>query len=62
MLSPMKAIRQLLENKRRRGMNTRHDMIDWIGEYPFEFASLDVFTNYFSSRRIDLLSAMTPVA
>lgn len=39
---PMVAITPLLRQKRRRGMSFTHDLIDWMGGFPFEFASNDL--------------------
>lgn len=49
-LQPMTAIRPLLKDKRTRGMSARHDRIDWIGGFPYEFATLEVLRHYFSAR------------
>jgi 2-polyprenyl-6-hydroxyphenyl methylase/3-demethylubiquinone-9 3-methyltransferase len=33
--------------KSSRGMSRQHDMIDWIGGYPYEFASIDQLLMFF---------------
>lgn len=55
-LQPMTAIRPLLNyRKDRRGMNVLRDMIDWIGGFPFEFATYDVLESYMSARGFELV-------
>jgi 2-polyprenyl-6-hydroxyphenyl methylase/3-demethylubiquinone-9 3-methyltransferase len=49
-LQPMEAIRPLLSRSRERGMNASHDMADWIGGFPFEFASTPTLLSYFAAR------------
>jgi 2-polyprenyl-6-hydroxyphenyl methylase/3-demethylubiquinone-9 3-methyltransferase len=49
-LSPMKAIRPLLKGKPGRGMSTSHDILDWMGGFPFEFVKYEVIKAYIESR------------
>lgn len=49
-LQPMTAIRPLLRDKRIRGMSAKHDKIDWIGGFPYEFVTIDVLRQYFLAR------------
>jgi 2-polyprenyl-3-methyl-5-hydroxy-6-metoxy-1,4-benzoquinol methylase len=42
-----------------RGMNWWHDMIDWIGGYPFEVASPDRILDFFRSRGFESLRIKT---
>jgi len=35
-----------------RGMNFHHDVIDWLGGYPYEFATPDEIINYFGNANI----------
>lgn len=37
-----------------RGMNWYRDIIDWIGGYPYEYASVEEIVNFFSERSIFL--------
>jgi SAM-dependent methyltransferase len=37
--------------KSSRGMSRRHDMVDWIGGYPYEFASIDALLTFFDRAR-----------
>jgi 2-polyprenyl-6-hydroxyphenyl methylase/3-demethylubiquinone-9 3-methyltransferase len=36
----------------RRGMDWYHNIIDWLGGYPYEFASPDEIVNFFAKRNI----------
>jgi SAM-dependent methyltransferase len=45
-LKPSQAIRPLLRREKKRGMGLWHDMIDWIGGFPYEFASFAVLEAY----------------
>ena len=53
-LQPMTAIRPLLEYKPGRGMSIRHDIIDWMGGFPFEVAKYDVLLGYLQARGFQL--------
>ncbi|HEY1109606.1 MAG TPA: class I SAM-dependent methyltransferase [Opitutaceae bacterium] len=44
------AVKQLLFSPYRRGMSRRHDMIDWMGGFPFEVATATVLTDYMAAR------------
>ena len=54
---PMIAIASLLTDRRDRGMSARCDELDWIGGFPFEFASFEVLTSYFTSRGFTVIKA-----
>lgn len=56
-LQPMKAIRPLLDDDRERGMSARFDKVDWIGGFPYEFASFDTLEHYLSARGFSLVNA-----
>lgn len=45
-LKPMVAISPLINYRQSRGMSFSHDLIDWIGGYPFEFATYDTLVKY----------------
>ena len=49
-LRPMAAIRPLLHYRSRRGMSLRHDIVDWVGGMPYEFARFDVLVSYLKAR------------
>lgn len=36
--------------KKQRGMSWKHDLIDWLGGYPYEFASPDEIINFLGKR------------
>ena len=55
-LKPMIAIRPLIQYKKKRGMSAIHDMIDWIGGFPYEFATYEVLTSYLESRGFTLVN------
>lgn len=54
-LKPMTAIRPLLEYKKRRGMSVLHDMIDWVGGFPYEFARFEVLSTFVEVRGFELV-------
>jgi 2-polyprenyl-3-methyl-5-hydroxy-6-metoxy-1,4-benzoquinol methylase len=55
-LRPMEAIGPIIKSKRYRGMTLKHDLIDWIGGFPFEFATYEVLTKYLEVRGFKLIS------
>jgi SAM-dependent methyltransferase len=54
LLKPMIAVRPLLAYKGQRGMSIVHDLIDWIGGFPYEFATYDLLINYMKLRGYEL--------
>jgi len=54
MLKPMIAIRPFLGYQGQRGMSVMHDLIDWIGGFPYEFATYDLLIAYMKARGFDL--------
>jgi SAM-dependent methyltransferase len=54
-LRPLEAIRPLLKRNMYRGMNLSHDMLDWVGGFPYEFAKFEVLEQYMLSRGFALL-------
>lgn len=54
-LKPMVAIKPLLQRRKRRGMSFAHDLIDWIGGFPYEYARYDVVTSYMTARGFQLI-------
>lgn len=54
MLKPMQAIRPLLTYRPGRGMSARHDILDWMGGFPFEFATYEVLCSFLSARGFSL--------
>jgi 2-polyprenyl-3-methyl-5-hydroxy-6-metoxy-1,4-benzoquinol methylase len=56
-LKPMIAIAPLLSDKRGRGMSGKYDTLDWIGGFPFEFASFESLTSYCLARGFTVVNA-----
>jgi 2-polyprenyl-3-methyl-5-hydroxy-6-metoxy-1,4-benzoquinol methylase len=56
LLKPMRAIAPLLQRRRARGMSAKYDRVDWIGGFPFEFASFDVLLSYLEARGFALVN------
>ena len=56
-LKPMVAIAPLLRDESERGMSFRHDMVDWIGGFPYEFATFKTLLDYFESRGFSVITA-----
>jgi 2-polyprenyl-6-hydroxyphenyl methylase/3-demethylubiquinone-9 3-methyltransferase len=52
-LRPFRTLRQY---RGRRGMSAWHDTVDWVGGYPFEYASPEVVKIYFCSRGFSLIN------
>ena len=52
----MTAIRPLIDykNKKRRGMSVMYDLLDWVGGFPYEFASYSVLNKYMYARKFKL--------
>lgn len=46
-INPVKYIKTYKKN---RGMSWKHDLIDWLGGYPYEFALPDEIINYFGEK------------
>jgi 2-polyprenyl-6-hydroxyphenyl methylase/3-demethylubiquinone-9 3-methyltransferase len=56
MLRPRIAARSLLEYRNNnRGMTIFRDMIDWMGGFPFEFATYDLLEKYMQARGFSLI-------
>jgi 2-polyprenyl-6-hydroxyphenyl methylase/3-demethylubiquinone-9 3-methyltransferase len=47
MLKPQVAIKPLLTYANNRGMSIKHDIIDWIGGFPYEYATIDELNTFF---------------
>jgi 2-polyprenyl-3-methyl-5-hydroxy-6-metoxy-1,4-benzoquinol methylase len=56
-MQPMTAIRPLLNYKNTRGMSVMHDLIDWVGGFPFEFVRADVLEAYMNARGFVLVKS-----
>jgi 2-polyprenyl-3-methyl-5-hydroxy-6-metoxy-1,4-benzoquinol methylase len=53
-LQPMVAIAPLIRHKDRRGMSLTHDLVDWMGGFPFEFVTFEVLQSYMNARGFEL--------
>jgi len=49
-LRPMVAIAPLFGDRRERGMSAKRDRTDWIGGFPYEFATLETLVAYLQAR------------
>jgi len=47
-------LRSWTEYRRRRGMSKWHDIVDWVGGYPYEFATPDQIFDFYRSRGFTL--------
>jgi 2-polyprenyl-6-hydroxyphenyl methylase/3-demethylubiquinone-9 3-methyltransferase len=47
---PMDYVRSWTDYRRRRGMNKWHDIVDWVGGYPYEFATPDQIFDFYQAR------------
>lgn len=54
-LSPMTYVRSWTNYKTARGMNRWHDIIDWVGGYPYEYASVDRIFEFYKERGFTLV-------
>ena len=61
LLEPMVAIGPLGRARRERGMSARHDWTDWVGGFPFEFASFELLVAYFAARGFSLVNSRRTV-
>jgi 2-polyprenyl-6-hydroxyphenyl methylase/3-demethylubiquinone-9 3-methyltransferase len=52
---PMSGIRPMFRDRRVRGMQARYDRVDWIGGFPYEFATLETLQDYFVARGFRVL-------
>lgn len=58
-LQPLKYIRGYTLYYQQRGMSRWHDMVDWIGGYPFEVAKPEEVFDFFRVRGFELLRMKT---
>lgn len=47
---PLEFLREWKNYKNERGMSLWHDMVDWIGGYPYEFATPDEIFEFYKSK------------
>ena len=55
-LKPMFFLGPLLNYKTARGMSLWHDMVDWYGGFPFEFATYDRLRKYIENKGFELIN------
>jgi 2-polyprenyl-6-hydroxyphenyl methylase/3-demethylubiquinone-9 3-methyltransferase len=55
-LRPLEGIKPLLNYKKKRGMSFFHDLIDWIGGFPYEFSRFDILESYLDKRGFELVN------
>ncbi len=53
-LKPGSYVRSWTEYGNNRGMSRWHDMVDWLGGYPFEVAKPEEIFAFFSARGLEL--------
>lgn len=53
-LDPMEYVRSWSHYKSGRGMNRWHDIIDWVGGYPYEVATIDQLFDFYKARGFTL--------
>jgi 2-polyprenyl-6-hydroxyphenyl methylase/3-demethylubiquinone-9 3-methyltransferase len=56
LLRPMTAIAPLFGDRRGRGMSAKHDRVDWIGGFPYEFAALETLTSFLEARGFSIVT------
>ncbi|HUI59266.1 MAG TPA: class I SAM-dependent methyltransferase [Steroidobacteraceae bacterium] len=57
-LKPKSAVGPLFVDDRERGMSAKYDRIDWIGGFPYEFASFEVLARYLEARGFSLIASI----
>jgi 2-polyprenyl-3-methyl-5-hydroxy-6-metoxy-1,4-benzoquinol methylase len=58
-LRPMAYVRSWTQYKRQRGMSRAHDLVDWVGGYPFEVASPERIFTFYRDRGFQLSELTT---
>jgi 2-polyprenyl-3-methyl-5-hydroxy-6-metoxy-1,4-benzoquinol methylase len=58
-LQPMSYIHSWTRYKTGRGMNRWHDIIDWVGGYPYEVATPDEIFEFYKTRGLTLVKLKT---
>lgn len=62
LLRPQRYIRGWTDYKSNRGMSRWHDMVDWVGGYPFEVASAEHIFEFYRERGFELVKLATDPA
>jgi hypothetical protein len=58
-LRPIAYLRAWTDYTRSRGMSRWHDLVDWVGGYPFEVAKPDDVFRFYRDRGFQLLELVT---
>lgn len=58
-LKPSEYVRSWTQYKNGRGMNRWHDIIDWVGGYPYEVATVDQIFDFYKARGFSLTKITT---
>ena len=56
LLRPMTAIAPIFGDRRERGMSAKRDRADWIGGFPYEFATLETLTAFLEARGYSIVA------
>jgi 2-polyprenyl-6-hydroxyphenyl methylase/3-demethylubiquinone-9 3-methyltransferase len=56
LLRPMTTISLPFGDRRERGMSVKHDRLDWIGGFPYEFATLETLIAFLEARGFSLVT------
>lgn len=59
LLKPMDYVRSWTHYKNARGMNKWFDLVDWIGGYPYEYASADELFEFYRAKGYELTKLKT---
>jgi 2-polyprenyl-6-hydroxyphenyl methylase/3-demethylubiquinone-9 3-methyltransferase len=51
---PMAFVHRWTQYRSARGMSRWHDLVDWVGGYPFEVARADEIFDFYRARRFEL--------
>jgi len=54
--NPLDYFREWINYRNQRGMSKWHDIIDWIGGYPYEFAGVTAIFNFYRARGYTLVA------
>lgn len=55
LLKPKIALAPLREYKKSRGMSLKHDIIDWIGGFPYEYATIQELNTFFGQHNFTVV-------
>src|SRR5258708_2121446 len=58
-LHPSRSIQNWINYDRNRGMSRWHDYVDWVGGYPFEFATPDAIFDFYTNKGFILRKLVT---